>query len=417
MDYKIINCNNYNIYLVKTNKFKTINISTVFISEFKKDEITKDKFISEYLVNSNNKTKDEVSMSKKFMELYEPSISVYDFYNDMHHKIYGTTFLNEKYTEKGMNKKTIDFYFDVIFNPNIDNKEFDEKNYNIIMNKMKSWYKLDEEDSRSMAYFNSLSYIKDDIPIRIDTRGNIEDLLKIKRNDLKDYYFNKLNKSEVAVFIVGDYNDDLINIIKSNLNGKVNKNNYDLKNVFNIKKVNKVQNIIEEKEFNQSIIYLIYKIYNMTDRERYYVLPVLNNILGGSSAKLFNNVREKNSLAYYAYSGYSPSNNILYMYAGISKENYEKCVELMKKQLEEIKNGNITDRELKDSLKTLDSGILSNFDNVGVISNNLKGQIFFNLPSLDMLKKEYSTVTKEEVIELSFKMDLDIEYLLKGVKE
>lgn len=416
MNYKKIEEKNYDIYLIKTDKFKTINLSTVFIRDYKKEEITKEKFISEFLVNSNNLAKDEVSMSKKYMELYEPSISVYDFFSDKHHKIYSTTFLNEKYTEPGNDKKTIDFYYNIAFNPNIDDDKFNENNFNIIKNKLLSWFKLDEEDSKSMAYYNSLSNISDDLPIKIDNRGSLEDLLKIDREELKDYYFNNLKNSKVVVFVVGNYDDSIINYIKDNLKD-ISINNYELINEFDVTNVKEVKNVVEEKEFNQSIIYLIYKIIGMTHRERYIVLPVLNNILGGSSAKLFNNVREKNSLAYYVYSNYSPSNSILYMYAGISKENYEKCSSLMKEQLEEIINGNITDEELNNALNTLESGILMNFDNIGVINNNLKGQVLFDLPSLEYLQNEYKTVTKEEIINLSHKLELDVEYLLKGVKE
>ena len=416
MNYKTIKCGNYDIYLIKTNKFKTISISTVFISEFKEYEITKDKFISEFLVSSSNDAKDEVSMSKKYMELYEPSININDTYTDVHFKTFNTTFLNEKYTEKGMNKKTIDFYYNIIFNPNLVDSEFEKNNFNIIMNELKSCYKLDEEDSGSMAYFNSKSHIKDNIPFKIDVRGSIDDLLKIERKELKDYYFNKLNKSNVSVFVVGDYDDDLISYIKSNLDNKVKKNYYDYKNRFNVSKTKEVLKVVEEKDFNQSIVYLIYKIYEMSDRERDYVLPVLNNILGGSSSKLFNNVREKNSLAYYAYSGCSGANSILYMYAGISKENHDKCVELMKKQLEEIKKGEITNTEFNNSVNTLDSEILNRFDNIDSINNNLKGQIFFNYSPLEVLKKEYNSVSKEEIIKLSQKIDLDIDYFLKGVK-
>lgn len=414
MNYKKIEEKNYDIYLIKTDKFKTINLSTVFISDYKKEEITKNKFISEYLTHSNNLVKDEVSMSKKYMELYEPSLSINDFFTDKHHKIYSTTFLNEKYTEKGMNKKTIDFYYNTIFNPNLNDGMFDESIFNTIKQQLKTWYKIDEEDSRNMAYFNSLSYISDDLPIKVDNRGNLDDLLKIKREELKDYYFNKLNISKAIVFVVGNYDDSIIDSIKDNM--KVNKNEYELKKVFDVSRVKEVNTVVEEKDFNQSIIYLIYKIIGMTDRERLAVLPILNSILGGSSSKLFNNVREKNSLAYYAYSNYSQSNNILYMYAGISKENYEKCSKLMKKELEEIITGNITDDELNNAKSTLESGLLMNYDNIGVISNNLKGQVLLDLPSLDELQDVYKSVTKEEVIELSKKLELDVEYLLKGVK-
>ena len=416
MKYNHIEEKNYDIYLIKTDKFKTINISTVFISDYKKEEITKEKFISEFLLNSNNLAKDEVSMSKKYMDLYGPSMYIDNLFLDKQHRICTTTFLNEKYTEKGMNKKSIDFYYSIIFNPNIDNGKFNENNFNITKSKMISWYKMDEEDSRSMAYFHSLSNISDDLPIKVDTRGNIDELLKIKREELKDFYLDKLNKSRVAVFVVGNYDDVVINCIKDNLNHNVNKNNIEIKSNFDVSKVDKVKQVIEEKDFNQSIVFLIYKIIKMTDRERNLVLPVLNNILGGSSAKLFNNVREKNSLAYYAYSGYSQSNNILYMYAGISKENFEKCTKLMKQELDDMVNGNITEEELENAKNSLDSGILMNLDNIGVINNNLKGQVLLGLLSLEEYKEGYKTVTKEEVINLSKKLELDVEYLLKGVK-
>ena len=167
MNYEVINEKNYDIYLYKTDKFKTISISTVFINDYKKDEITKEKFLSEYLINSNSTAKDEVSMSKKYMELYEPSLSINDYFSDKHHKVYTTVFLNEKYTEKGYDKKTIDFYYNIIFNPNVDNGFFNENNFNLIKSKFISRYKLDEEDSRSIAYFNSLSNISDDLPIRM----------------------------------------------------------------------------------------------------------------------------------------------------------------------------------------------------------------------------------------------------------
>lgn len=416
MNFKTIKCTNYNIYLYKTTKFKTVSINTMMISDYKPEEITKNKFISEYLVNSNNNYKDEVSMSKKYMSLYEPRIDVFDYYTDLHSKSYTVTFLNEKYTEKGLNKETIDFYFDIMFNPTKDNNSFEENNFNIVKNKMTSWYKMDEEDSRSMAFFNSMKHISDDLPIKNDIRGNLNDLNKIKKDELLDYYFKKINKSKFYVFVVGDYNDDLINSIKENLDGKVKDNEYKIKNYLDVTKVKKEQVIEEAKPFNQSILFLIYKGVNLTDREREYVLPVFDTILGGSSSKLFKNVREKNSLAYYAYSSYSKSNNILYMYAGISKENYDKSLKLMKEQLEEIKNGNISKQEIKDSISDYKSNGLKTLDSINGYINELRGYVFFNNLFFEDRLKNIKTVTKEEIINISKKFELDVTYLLKGDK-
>ena len=84
--------------------------------------------------------------------------------------------------------------------------------------------------------------------------------------------------------------------------------------------------------------------------------------------------------------------------------------------LDYVQSPYFTDEELNNAKSSLESGLLVNYDNIGVISNNLKGQVLLDLPSLDELQDIYKSVTKEEVIELSKKLELDVEYLLKGVK-
>lgn len=417
MKYKKIEEKNYNIYLLKSNKFKTINISTVLINNYKKEDITKEKFISEYLSNTNETAKSEVLMSKKYMELYDPRINVSDVFRDVHLKIYNLTFLNEKYTEIGMNEKTIDFYYDIVYKPNVKDDNFEKSNFEIVKETMKSWYLREEEDSSATAFFNAISHVRDKLPIKLDIRGNKKDLEKIDRNELYSYYKEELKNSKFLVFVTGDYNDDVIDSIKRNLDNKVSKNDYNIKKYFPVNKSNDVLEISDDSNFTQSILYIIYKVLNMTDREREYVLPVMNNILGGSSAKLFNNVREKHSLAYYAYSDVYAANNILYMYAGISLENYEKCTKLMKEQVNEMINGNVSQREIDGAKESIYSSLLKTDDSLSGISSSLKGNVIFGITPYDELKKNFETVTKEEIINLSKKLNLDVIYLLKGAKK
>lgn len=417
MKYKKVEGKNYDIYMLKSTKFKTIHISTVLINNYKKEDITKEKFISEYIRNTNATAKSEVLMSKKNMELYDPRISISDVFRDVHLKVYNLTFLNEKYTELGMNKKTIDFYYDIMYKPNIKDNKFEKLNFEIVKETMKSWYSRDEEDSSGTAFFNAFSHVRDELPIKLDIRGNKKDLEKINRTELYSYYKEELKNSKFLVFVTGDYGDDVIDTIKRNLDGKVSKSDYDIKKYFSVNESNDVLEISDDSNFNQSILYMIYKILNMTDREREYVLPVLNNILGGSSAKLFNNVREKHSLAYYAYSDIYSANNILYMYAGISLENYEKCTNLMKEQVEEIINGNVSQKEISGAKESIYSSLLKTDDSLSGISNSLKGNVIFGITPYDELKKNFENVTKEEIVNLSKKLNLDVIYLLKGAKK
>ena len=414
MKYTKISFNNFDIYYTKTNKFKTIELLTFFISDYDKADITKENVITEFLINTNNKFKDEVSMSRNNMELYEPRISITDVFNDKHAKVFDMRFLNEKYTEQGLNKKTINFYYSLVFNPNIDDIGFEKNNFEITANKIKSRIKMDKENPRVLAYNDFIKHIKEDVPLKVDSNPKSKDMT-LDRKELYDYYKNEINNSKVVVFVSGDITDELIDIIKNNLK-RINKNDINIKNYYELNKVNKQREIIKKTKFSQSIIYILYKIYNMSKRERYVVLPVLNEILGGSSSKLFNNVREKNSLAYYVYSMFAPSSSMIYLSAGIEKNNYKKASKLMIEQVNEIIKGNITSTELDNAIETLISGILDKEDSVIALAQDMASVVLYDRISSDKLKEEYKTVTKEEIINLANKLDLDFIYLFEGDK-
>lgn len=415
MKYKKIIKDNYELYYYKTDKYKTINITTSFINKIDKKSITLDNFLSNYISSTSKKYNDEISMNKKYMDLYNPTYSIYDIYRDLHYKFFDMTFIEEKYLESGNNKNTIDFYFETIFNINEINNKLNKTQTNLLKEQMRTEYKIDEEDPSEKAYYNSVKLISDDLPIKINPRGNKKDLKKINIKDAYNYYQNEIKNSKVIIFLTGNINDEILKNIDNNLRDKVYKNNYTIKANYDVTKVKEVTNKIDDSKYNQSILYLIYKIPNITMREREIVLPIFNDILGGSSSRLFNTIREKNSLAYYAYSNYVKHFGILYMYAGINPNNYEKTVKLMKETHEDLKNGNISLKEIKDSKQLILSSLLKNEDNIYSIVTDMVTNVLFDKIDKETYKKEITTVKKKELINLSNKLELDVIYLLKGV--
>ena len=418
MKYKIINKGNYNIYFIKSTKFKTISVSTIVANYYNLDEITESNFISEYLGTANKKYNSELLMSKEFINLYNPRIDIYDIFRDIHAKCFDITFLNEKYTEKGMNKKTLDFYYSLMFNVNEKNKELDKDISNMIIRRLDADYKLREENPGEIAYFDSKRYINADIPFKYNNIGKRKDLKKIDYKLAYKNYINKLKTGEFAVFVIGDLDEDEVSdLIGSNLDKKVNNNKIDYKRVFDVTETVKYKDIKKKSRFNQSIIYFYYKLLNLTERERFVVLPIFNEILGGDSSKLFENVREKNSLAYYAYSGVILNQSILYMYAGINRNNYAKAIEIMKKQIEEMKNGNISNKEFEGAKNELFNALDQMDDKPLSMLNSLKAVVLYDRDEYDILRKKYDSVTKEEVVNLTNKLNLDVLYFLEGEKE
>ena len=84
----------------------------------------------------------------------------------------------------------------------------------------------------------------------------------------------------------------------------------------------------------------------------FYALMVYNGILGGGPhSKLFQNVRERESLAYYAFSKLEKTKGLLLISCGIDFNNYEKTLDIIQKQLEDIKDGKISDYEFDSTVK------------------------------------------------------------------
>ena len=111
------------------------------------------------------------------------------------------------------------------------------------------------------------------------------------------------------------------------------------------------KDIIVSTDFpkKQSTIYMGFKIKDMTDFERLYVMKVFNNIFGGgSSSKLFMNVREKRSYCYSigssGYTGY----NILTITSKIDFKNKDNVIACVYEELENMKNGNFTIDEVEE---------------------------------------------------------------------
>ena len=86
------------------------------------------------------------------------------------------------------------------------------------------------------------------------------------------------------------------------------------------------------------------------DKESKYAALIYNAILGGTpTSKIFQNVREKANLAYVAGSNYIRHKNNVFIRCGIEIENYEKALELVRVQIEDMKKGDFTEEDINNA--------------------------------------------------------------------
>lgn len=416
MDYKKIEHKNYNLHIINTDKFKTINVRINFKRKIKKDEITIRTLLNDLLINTSKKYKTSRDIVIETEELYDLGVSSSPYKSGNYHIIsFKETFLNEKYTEEEMNKKSIEFLLELIFNPNITNNKFDKEYFEIIKRTVENDIKSLKDNTKKYSV-TRLYEEMDKGPLSYRSCGYLEDLDKITEDNLYDYYKSVVENDKIDIFIIGNLNDTYEELfdkyIPDTIRIEDNISHYlDLE-------------ITEEKESkeiintNQSKLSIGLKIKDITDFELKYVINLYSLILGGSSSsKLFTVVREENSLCYYINSTVSVLSKIITIIAGINSSDYDKTIKLIKEQMESIKNGNITDEDIVEAKKIYISGCKEIEDSPVSIINNYLSHEYADLDLVNDRIENIEKVTKEDIINLSKKIVIDTIFLLEGTSE
>ena len=416
VDYENINMGAYNLHLISTKKFKTITVEVNFRRLVKKDEITKRALLKEILLNSTKRYPNERELIIASENLYDlkliASSSRMGNYTNISFK---TRFLNEMYTENGMNEKSIDFLMDILFNPNIDNNSFDKEIVEKCKKKLSKSIKSLKDNKIKYALSKLLESVPDR-PYSYNSYGYIEDLDSISEKNMFDYYKSLLNDDFVDVFVIGDI--DKIKI-KEIIKNKVCINTFHkLKKdivVREIEPVKKVNSIVETDNVNQSQLTMLCSMNNLTDYERKYVSRIYNEILGGSSSSLlFDTVRERNSYAYYINSDQKSYDNILLIYSGIEPGNSEEVIKLINGVLNDMEKGKVTDDQVNNAKNTMIGAIKASLDSPNGIINNYFAKVLVNSDDIDTKIENINKVKKEEVIVFANKVKLHTIYLLEG---
>ncbi len=143
---------------------------------------------------------------------------------------------------------------------------------------------------------------------------------------------------------------------------------------------------------------------------------VFNGLFGCTPySKLFTNVREKVSLAYYASSRLLPFNGIVSVQTGIQASDQEKVQNMIQEQLIALQNGDFTTETLSEVQDSLINQYRAGHD---LASNVLEQQLVTKLvnESDKNFITEIKKVTVADVMRVAKQMKLQAVYLLSGEK-
>lgn len=142
---------------------------------------------------------------------------------------------------------------------------------------------------------------------------------------------------------------------------------------------------------------------------------VYNGILGGfPHAKLFVNVREKASLAYYAASRYDGYKGMIMIQTGIEIANRDKTLAIIKTQLNALRQGDISDSELNQTKSMITSQLKEMNDSAfEIIAFDFNGVLTGKTRSADDFSARVEQVGKADVVRMAEQAELDTVYFLR----
>lgn len=205
MEYKKYKLENFNVYTIKTDRFKKCRIEIVFNEDIKEEDIMKRCFLNRMLSSTTGSYKTKLALNIRLEELYD------SYFNGGTTKMgntlvstFETEFLNPKYCDKSFLNEMLDFLFDVLNNPNISNKEFDKETFKTVKNVMESKIVSRKEDPQNIAFDETLKVMTNDSVIKYVFPGTLKDLKKVTPKNLYEYYKKIHQKINCDILIIGD---------------------------------------------------------------------------------------------------------------------------------------------------------------------------------------------------------------------
>jgi len=417
MKYTKYEYDNYTLHIVNTKKFVRTYMQVDFRTSLTEEKYNYLLMLSSLLTYSTKKYNTNQLLSRELLNNYDNFISCSSYIsgNNIIVNLYNNS-INDKLVNDRVFDKSLDILNEVIFNPNIMNNKFDKKSFDIVYKRRRDIIKESKENMRGYATTLMLKKMNKNSPAAIANEGNIKILKKINEENLVNSYNDLLNNSKIDIFVLGDIDEE---DIKEKINKKFSKlkpNKEKYSCYYETKIGNKIKECIKEKNTNQAKLIMGFDLTNLTSFERSCVLPIYNYILGGSAtSRLFNNVREKASLAYYASSSIMEFDNILIISTGIDKKNYKKTYGLIMDNIKDLET-NITDEEIKQAIENKVSKYNENFDYGNVILNMYYTMILKEKKNIDEVINGIQKVSKKDLYLVAKKIKLNTVYLYGGDK-
>lgn len=405
------------VKVLPTTKFKTTTITLKFMAPLDSQTMTARSILSKILVRATKQWPSDKDFNRRLSHLYGAYVNSFvSKFKDKHVITISLELVNERYLkdQTPLFEKGLELLKEMIYNPLISDNKFDEtfvaQEKSLLSKKLNAMI----DNKSQISFLNLLKYMFGEQPYRHLATGQVEYIADITSENLYHTYQSMLENDYCAVYVVGNVDEQQV---KSQIQTYFNINSFS----FELSQStpigqdhNTPQVIVETDDVDQAKLNMGFKLPAKYGDPEYFAMIVFNVMFGGDpSSVLFNEVREKQSLAYSIHSQIDAKNGFLFVLSGVSTDKYEIAKETIVSEFEKFQQGDFEEEKIALAKKVILSQRQESHDRAKSIIEIMNNNILLDEP---MSEESYisgiQNVNKSDIQQLAQATTLDTIYIL-----
>lgn len=405
------------LHLIKNEKFKMNHITFRFSGDFNQKTVARRVLVAQILATANAEYPTAQRFRERLASLYGATLSTKVSTKGLVHIIdIELSFMKNRYTmaKENLLEEVIEFLYQVLFSPLVTVEQYQSKLFELEQANLINYLKADKDDSfySSELGLKKLFFTN---PASQTSKYGTAELAVVENSYTAFQEFQKmLREDRLDIFLLGEFDDYRMLQLFNRFPFEDRQKDlvFDYQQEFS----NIVQEKLEVREVNQSVLQLGYSFPTRYSDKDYFTLLVFNGLFGGfAHSRLFTEIREKEGLAYTIGSHFDIFTGLLNVYAGIDKKNRNRAMQLINRQFSTIRTGRFSEALLKQTKKMLQVNLKLSGDSPKVlIERSYNGQYLKNHYSVDDMIDNIDKVNKADVMQLTKNIKLQALYFLEG---
>lgn len=411
---------------VRDTKFNTKTVNLFFCDGLTEETASYNALIPLVLRRGTEHYPTSKAINIRCQELYDTGIYAdIDKKGEVQVASFTVSVLENRYAkeEPALFQKAVDLLFEMITNPCLEQDVFKTEYVEQEKENLCDLIASKINDKSFYANYRCVETMCAGEAYSVDEMGKEKLIRTITAEDLYAYYKNVfLKKIPLVVYVTGNVSQEDLDYVAycCEKTGLATEANQQLPVAGSILPVQgEVKEVVEPMHVIQGKLCLGFRTQTCANDPLYPALTICNMILGGGiESKLFQNVREKESMAYYAYSRVDKFKGVMLVAAGIEISKKEKAQALILEQLEAIKQGDITEKEFRAAMNSYLDAVCQMKDKQRTQAEFYLGQTICGVQGdLEALTAKMQQVTKEAVVQVAQRISLDTVYFLTATEE